>query len=57
MAALGLSQEEAQITRLIERNVDGIVLLSSQLSGQKLLNLVMSRPLSQQVGLSRQPGQ
>lgn len=39
------AQEENQITRLIERNVDGIVLLSSQMSGQKLFEFSNELPI------------
>jgi LacI family transcriptional regulator len=39
------AQEETQIARLIERNVDGIVLLSSQLSGQKLFEFSNELPI------------
>lgn len=39
------AQEETQITRLIERNVDGVVLLSSQLSGQKLFEFSNQLPI------------
>ena len=39
------TQEETQIARLIERNVDGIVLLSSQLSGQKLFEFGNELPI------------
>lgn len=39
------AQEETQIARLIERSVDGVVLLSSQLSGQKLFEFSNELPL------------
>lgn len=39
------AQEETKIRRLIERNVDGIVLLSSQLSGQQLFEFGNELPI------------